>query len=796
MPTSRSAIYAASLLVAWLLLPAQRIVAAPRVVHIGFVVDGPWERNTEVMEQMRAEMRALVRDQFDLRFPDDKVVVGDWTLPTVEAALRRLVADPEVDLVVALGILSSDRACRGAAPTKPIIAPAVIDAKAQGMPSRDGTSGVHNLTYLSVPTALERDLRTFHDLVSFRHLGVFANQNVTTALPVLRDSVLAAASRVGVEARFLPMGTSAEQTLAHLPAEIDAIYLMPLLQLSAAAWDSLVAGLTARRLPTFSSFGEKEVQRGVLAGISPDIFPQMARRLAVTVQRILSGEDAGKLPTGIVIGERLMINARTARAIGWYPSWAGLSEAEVFGEAEPRGQTLTLVASMQEALLANLDLAAAVAQTRAGAAQVVSARSVLLPQADASLLGAQIDADRAGASFGSQAERSLVGTLQGSQLLFSEPDLARWSSERSLQRARERDLDQTRLDTAGAAGAAHLDVLRAKTLERIRKENLQLTRRHLETARLLESVGTTGRSDVYRWESELATNRKEAIEANAARNLAEIELNRILHRPAEEPFIAAETDLEDPEVARSLAPSLPYFDDKISFSVLRAFLVEEGLSTSPELQSFDAAIAASRRQLQSATRAFFLPQLSFQASWSSAWSKDGAGSEPAFVVPGVPQTDDIDWSLGLLAAYPLSRGGGRFAVRAQAREELSSLELQRQSAAERIEQRIRAAVHRAGASYAGMREARSAAEWAQRNLDLVTDGYARGATSFINLLDAQNAHVVSEQSAANAVYDFLDDWLEVQRAIGRFDFTRSDSERESFRQRLEEFVARAGARRP
>ena len=274
MPNSRRAFHVASLLVAWLGLPAQHTLAAPsRVVTVGFVVDGPWERNTEVLEQMRAEMRALVRDQFELRFPDDKLVVGDWTLPGVEAALRRLVGDPGVDLVVALGILASDRACRGPAPPKPIIAPAVIDAKAQGLPSRDGTSGVHNLNYLSVPNSLERDLRTFHALVSFRRLGVFANQNITNAMPVLRDSVLVTASRIRVEARFLPMGASAEQTLAQLPADIEAVYLMPLLQLSAAAWDSLVAGLTARRLPTFSCLGEKEVQRGVLAGVSPRHLP-------------------------------------------------------------------------------------------------------------------------------------------------------------------------------------------------------------------------------------------------------------------------------------------------------------------------------------------------------------------------------------------------------------------------------------------------------------------------------------------------------------------------------------------
>jgi outer membrane protein TolC len=91
-----------------------------------------------------------------------------------------------------------------------------------------------------------------------------------------------------------------------------------------------------------------------------------------------------------------------------------------------------------------------------------------------------------------------------------------------------------------------------------------------------------------------------------------------------------------------------------------------------------------------------------------------------------------------------------------------------------------------------MKEARLAAEWARKNLDLVSDSYMRGAAAFITLLDAQNAHVVAEQSAANAVYDFLDDWLEVQRAVGRFDFTRSDAERTEAAERLRAFAAAAG----
>ena len=83
---------------------------------------------------------------------------------------------------------------------------------------------------------------------------------------------------------------------------------------------------------------------------------------------------------------------------------------------------------------------------------------------------------------------------------------------------------------------------------------------------------------------------------------------------------------------------------------------------------------------------------------------------------------------------------------------------------------MRSGLHRVGASYAGIQLAADAAEASARNLDLVTDSYSQGTMTIIQLLDAQNAAVLSQEAAANAIYTFLIDMLEVERALGRFYF--------------------------
>jgi outer membrane protein TolC len=79
-------------------------------------------------------------------------------------------------------------------------------------------------------------------------------------------------------------------------------------------------------------------------------------------------------------------------------------------------------------------------------------------------------------------------------------------------------------------------------------------------------------------------------------------------------------------------------------------------------------------------------------------------------------------------------------------------------------------------------------------LELVTDAYSRGAVAIVTLLDAQNSALVAYEGAANAVYGFLIDLMGVERAIGQFYFLRTEQEKQTFFNRLEEFYRKAGVR--
>jgi outer membrane protein TolC len=255
----------------------------------------------------------------------------------------------------------------------------------------------------------------------------------------------------------------------------------------------------------------------------------------------------------------------------------------------------------------------------------------------------------------------------------------------------------------------------------------------------------------------------------------------------EERFATEEADLEDPLLLVSNKRFFNYVDNPRSFRIFRDFLVEEGLAAAPEIRRIDAAAAAQERILTASKRGFWLPTFSLQGGVTELFDDSGEGTRDQ-APTGLNNTD---WSVGVFANFPLVKGGQKFATIKRARAELSGLRLERQATAERIEERIRSAVHETGASYPSIRLSYQAAEAAGQNLKLVTDSYTRGVVSIIDLLDAQNAALVADQAAENAVYNFLVDLMGVQRAAGQFDFFLTPEEREAWFQRLDEYFQKA-----
>ena len=224
------------------------------VVHVGVVVDGPWEGNPGMRELTRSEVTTLTDGEFDVRFPDETYLIGDWTLDTARANLQLLLIDPDVDLVITWGMLASHAVCCSGALPKPVIAPVMIDRKIQAAPYDNGTSGVHNLTYVSLPNNLANELRNFRQLVPFQRVAILTVAALVEAIPRLELQTLEIMEELGLDFEYIGVRNNAAEALAAIPPTVDAVFVWPLFLVTPEERRKLIDGLNERRLPTFSAW--------------------------------------------------------------------------------------------------------------------------------------------------------------------------------------------------------------------------------------------------------------------------------------------------------------------------------------------------------------------------------------------------------------------------------------------------------------------------------------------------------------------------------------------------------------
>jgi outer membrane protein len=764
---------------------AAPLSAQTKPARVALILDQPGPRFDPLVEATRKEVQGFFRPG-EIEFLPPRT--GEGTAASVAALLDAAQKDRSVSVVIALGAVGSHVLARSGPPARPSIALSVIDASWQKIPNENGTSGVRRLTYVDQSYPVERTLVDFHRLIPFRKLAIVLDAGLLAAIPELRPSAAAMVRAMGSEAEVVPARDRADQILAGLPAGTDAVYLTPLPGMSEDEYGRLIGGLNARRLPTLAHTADPDIRLGALASYEPpENWQRRARRVAVDLQRILAGEDAGTLPVQLVSAPRLTLNLATARAIGFSPGRSLLTDAELAGvDSAGPADTLSLAETMRAAAQANLDLAAANLDVASGVQNVRLARSNLLPRIETQLNETFTREETAAASLGQQPERQLDGALTLSMPLYAEDAWAGYGSERNLQRSREARRDQTRLDVVLDAAEAYLGVLQAQTLADVQRSNLYRTRSNLEVARLREGVGSASRADIYRWQGEVANARRDVISAESRVRIAALDVKRILNRPLERPFAQQRVTLGDPALIAEDSTLLAWLDDPARFTRLTEFLVAESFRLSPELASAEAGIAAQKRQLTAAGRAFWLPTFSLQGGVSNLFDRSGAGASAPSLGSAIqiPTAPDLTWQFRLQASIPLFTGFSRSAIRAQRGFDLQRLEVQREGIRLVVQQRVRAALEAAAASYAAIALTRDAAEAAGRNYELVSDAYAGGTVSITTVLDAQNAALTSAESAANAVHDFLLDLMRVERAMGSFGALQPAEQRQDFITRL------------
>jgi len=730
------------------------------VLRIGIITDGPIVRETSFVDLFRTEIEGVTAGSYTVVFPDGAVVDGGWDPEGITTVMDELLGRADLDVILAAGVGVSADICRRESTETPVVVPfafgdcAVTCSRLPNVSTRA----------IDLGEMISSDLRAFHDLIAFDRLAVLMDSvwpsNCT------ETELARALAPQSVDVRFVPVPSGLSDAADLLPPDTDAVYVMPLFQLDETALSSLASRLTGNGLPTFSLIGEAEVDLGILAGLNTTAtMAALARGSALEVLDLAEGR-APQQAQSSDLGGQLTLNMATASTLGFSPTWELLTRARLLhDERFRRDRPIDLASAIRQAIRANLDLAVQDRRVAAGAEDIRAAKSNYRPQFDVGLAGVAIDENHAIAALGNYPMYA-AGSLTLTQLIYSNDATANINIQKDLQHIRELDLDTLKLDIARDTVTAYMNVMRTDALVRIRREQVDLTRTNRELARLRRSVGAAGAAEVYRWEAELATARAGLLDAISANSLSERQLSRLLDEP-----LTTRWNPKEPEIAPTLRTlggerDATLLETPDGYDRLTMILVNQGLERAPELSALDAAIAAQERAFKAAKRASYAPTVAARADVNQILAKDTSGGlDLGDIGDLIPEFDDTAWQVGVQAALPVVTGGANKARRIGAREELFALQTDRRNAEEKLSQRTLSALDTATGSWSTISLRREAADAATKTLELVRDAYGRGAASILDLLDAQNNALTAELAAETSVFDFLDDWAEVQRSV-------------------------------
>jgi len=283
------------------------------IYRIGFLGPGAERIYTDSLLRLRTGLRERGYAEgkqivFEYRFADDRYE----RLPGLAAELVRV----KVDLIV-VHSTPGTRAAKRATGTIPIVMVNVADPVGTGLIASLAHPGgnITGVSNIDVGLAAKRLELLKEVLPKLSLLGVLRNPNNASGEPQLRETQAAARS-LGIEIRSFDVRDRTElDTAFSLMANARTDAFMVLGDPLFLSKQKQIANLaTTKRLPSVFARNEN-VEAGGLMSYGPT-FAEQFREAATYVDKILKGAKPGDLPVEEPTRMYLVINLKTAKALG------------------------------------------------------------------------------------------------------------------------------------------------------------------------------------------------------------------------------------------------------------------------------------------------------------------------------------------------------------------------------------------------------------------------------------------------------------------------------------------------
>ncbi len=430
-----------------------------------------------------------------------------------------------------------------------------------------------------------------------------------------------------------------------------------------------------------------------------------------------------------------------------------LNGASAQSVTEP--SSLTLQRAVQIAMEKNPLRKAAIADTKAAAADIREARSILMPRVSFSetatrgndpvyVFGSKLRQRRFNTPdfalnelntprpFGNFATR-----LGGSWNLFD--SFASWhgvARAKQLNEAATHQLDRTDQEIVFRVLSAYYEVLLAGKQLEVTAQSVKTAQAITERSQERFDTGLVVESDLLTAKVRLAERQQELIQARNHFEMARAQLNIGMGLPVESSFQFA-------DILAERALPMPVLQD----------VETQALTSRPDFRRL-ASEQAAQHQSVAIAKSSFGPRVNAIAGWEM--------DNPTFVAGG----GGNNWMGGIEIQIDIFQGGAKRAELSRQRALEEKVVAMKQAAMDGIRLEVRRAYYDVDASRQQVDVARAAIAQAQQSLRINQDRYDSGLTTITDVLGAEDANRRSQTDYWEAVYRFHTGYANLELASG------------------------------
>jgi|GEM_PF-5268391 len=559
----------------------------------------------------------------------------------------------------------------------------------------------------------------------------------------------------------------------------EFVYVTSLVGVEESKKEMLFKFLNENNIKSFYEGKVSALKNKPLFSSNKKDFTKISRAIALQLYQVFVEKETLENLIKVYSNAQIQYYSETASKIEFYPSFDLLTKVEKIDELNTSTKEISLKEALKLVLENSYDYKISNNTLYLYAEEIKNAKSAYRPDIYVESSYGKIDADRAPYNNG---EKTLTAGITLSQLIYSSSASTNINVQEYVYDSQNSENKLIKQAVLYKVITTYLNTLNYQKNYEIVKEKINFIKQNLALAKNRLEVGTSDKSDIYRWESELANVNLDQVDARKTYNTSKIELSNLLQIPNKEKISLKEYTIENDlfklfgQTPATLV-SNPHDLEKVS-----RFLSGDLIINHSTLKSYEDLIKAKKEELQMNKNSKYSPSVYLNANVNNTLNRQGKGSDT------VNAWDDTTYQFGINVKIPLYESGKKNISIEKNRLELINLQYQLQNEKSKIQKNIFQTMQSISSSFDSIKFSSLAYKSAHKNYMLIQDKYAKGKSNIVTLLDAQNSMIIANKHKNTSVYTYLADLSTMFYTIGYIEIVNDVNKKEEIQIKLKEVL--------